>query len=63
MSGVTVGASELSIVSGTTVLQTVTDDGTYQLWLDPTAMQKGDEFKVRLYEKVLAAGSLGNSAC
>ena len=30
LDGVTVGASELSIVSGTTTLQTVTDDGVYQ---------------------------------
>lgn len=57
LDGVTVGASELSIVSGTTSLQTVTDAGVYQLWLDDGGnMAKGDEFKVRLYEKVEATG-------
>lgn len=58
LDGVTVGASELSIVSGTTTLQTVTDDGVYQLWVDPLVgpMAKGDEFRIRLYEKVEATG-------
>lgn len=58
LDGVTVGASELSIVSGTTSLQTVTDDGVYQLWLDPVGagMTKGDEFLVKIYEKVEATG-------
>lgn len=56
LDGVTVGASELSIVSGTTSLQTVTDAGVYQLWVDAYAMAKGDEFRVRMYEKVEATG-------
>lgn len=56
LDGVTVGATELSIVSGTTTLQTITDDGVYQLWVDAGAMAKGDEFIVRLYEKVEATG-------
>src|SRR3972149_4761765 len=56
LDGVTVGASELSIVSGTTSLQTITDDGVYQLWVDAGTMAKGDEFKVRLYEKVEGTG-------
>jgi hypothetical protein len=55
---VSVGASELSIVSGTTSLQTVTDDGVYQLWVDPVgaSMAKGDEFAIRIYEKVEGTG-------
>lgn len=56
LDGVTVGASELSIVSGTTTLQTVTDDGVYQLWVDAGNMAKGDEFRVKLYEKVEGTG-------
>jgi hypothetical protein len=56
LDGVTVGASELSIVSGTTALQTITDDGVYQLWIDGGNMAKGDEFRVRLYEKVEGTG-------
>lgn len=56
LDGVTVGASELSIVSGTTTLQTITDDGVYQLWIDAGNMAKGDEFRVRLYETVEGTG-------
>lgn len=57
LDGVTVGATELSIVSGTTTLQTITDDGVYQLWVDPvTNMAKGDEFAIRIYEKVEGTG-------
>lgn len=56
LDGVTVGATELSIVSGTTTLQTITDDGVYQLWVDPGNVAKGDEFMIRGYEKVEATG-------
>lgn len=56
LDGVTVGASELSIVSGTTSLQTITDDGVYQLWVDAGNMAKADEFVIRGYEKVEGTG-------
>lgn len=60
LDGVTVSTTELSIVSGTTSLQTITDDGVYQLWVDPiqAAMAKGDEFIIRIYEKVEATGGV-----
>lgn len=57
LDGVTVGTGELSIVSGTTTLQTVTDDGVYQLWVDDGGlMTKTEEFIIRIYEKVEATG-------
>ncbi len=56
LDGVTVGATELSIVSGTTSLQTITDDGVYQLWVDAYAMAKGDEYRIKAYEKVEGTG-------
>lgn len=56
LDGVTVGASELSIVSGTTSLQTITDDGVYQLWVDAGNMAKADEYIIRVYEKVEGTG-------
>ena len=57
LDGVTIGASEISIVSGTTTLQTVTTDGVYQLWIDDGGnMTKTEEFKIRIYEKVEATG-------
>jgi len=59
LDGVTVGATELSIVSGTTTLQTITDDGVYQLWVDDGAnMTKTEEYKIRIYEKVEATGGV-----
>jgi hypothetical protein len=58
LDGVSISTNEISIVSGTTSLQTITDDGVYQLWVDPVgaAMAKGDEFRIRIYEKVEATG-------
>ena len=56
LDGVTVGSSELSVVSGTTTLQTITDDGVYQLWIDAGNMAKADEFVVKAYEKVEGTG-------
>jgi len=56
LDGVTVSATELSVVSGTTTLQTITDDGVYQLWVDAGAMVQGDEFAIRIYEKVEGTG-------
>lgn len=57
LDGVTVTASELSVVSGTTSLQTVTDDGLYALFIDGvTNMAKGDIFAWRIYEKVEGTG-------
>lgn len=57
MSAVTVGSTELSVVSGTTTLQNVSTAGAYQLVLDAANMAKGDEFIVRVYEKTLSGGT------
>jgi hypothetical protein len=56
MDGVTISTNEISIVSGTTGLQTITDDGVYQLFIDGAVFAKADEFVVRIYEKVEATG-------
>lgn len=56
LDGVTVGTTELSIVSGTTSLATDTNDGEYQLWIDAGTMAKGDEFVIKGYEKVEGTG-------
>jgi hypothetical protein len=58
LDGVTIGATEISIVSGTTSLQTITDDGVYQLWVDAGLMQKTEEYKIRIYEKVEGTGGV-----
>jgi hypothetical protein len=51
-----VGTTEVSIPNGGTTLQTLTDDGFYQLWLDLNAMAKGDEYEVNILEKVEGTG-------
>ena len=56
LDGVTVGTTELSIVSGTTTLATDTTVGVFQLWVDAGNMAKADEYRVKLYEKVEATG-------
>lgn len=56
LDGVTISTSEISITNGDTTLQTQTADGVYQLWVDASAMAKGDEFKIQIYEKVEATG-------
>ena len=57
ISSVTVGATELSIVSGTTTLQSVAVAGAYQLVVDGATMAKGDEYRVKIYEKANSAGT------
>ncbi len=56
LDGVSVGGTELSVVSGTTSLATDTGDGVYQLWIDGAIFGKGDLYRVRLYEKVEGTG-------
>lgn len=56
LDGVTVGSSAISIPTGTTTPASVTDDGVYQLWIDAGNMAKGDEFIVKILEKVEATG-------
>lgn len=57
LDNVTVGATELSIISGTTTLSTDTTDGVYQLWVDDQGlMTKTEEYAIRIYEKVEETG-------
>lgn len=58
LSAVTVGATELSIVTGTTTLVSAAGtDGVYQLVLDCANMAKADEYRVRMYESALSGGT------
>src|SRR6187402_1421465 len=53
-----VDGTELSLISGTSSLQSNTTAGVYQLFVDGVAnMVKGDEFVIRAYEKVRASGT------
>lgn len=57
INAVTVGSTELSIISGTTTLQTNTTKGIRGLFLDASNMAKGDEYEVRIYDKVISTGT------
>ena len=52
-----VSTTELSLVSGTSSLQSVTDDGVYQVFLDLNALAVGDSFTLRIKEKVHASAT------
>lgn len=53
-----VSTTELSLFTGTSTIQTKTDAGVYQLFVDGVAnMAKGDRFRVKIYEKVRASGT------
>lgn len=58
VSGLTVGSTELSLLSGTSTLQEDTNAGFYQLVIDTIAAGLGvsDYFEIRIYEKVESAG-------
>lgn len=34
-----------------------TDDGVFQVWLDLSALVAGDEYRLKIYEKVQSAGT------
>ena len=53
----TVGTSEYSVVNNSTSLGASTSSGIYQLFLDLNALVAGDEFQVRVYEKVQSGGT------
>jgi hypothetical protein len=55
----TIGTSEYSLPADTAtgVPTSQTDDGVYQVFLDLNALAAGDQFRVRVYEKVQAAGA------
>jgi hypothetical protein len=49
--------TSLAVDGGSTTLQTLTDKGLYQLIYKSTAMAKGDEFRLRVYEKASTGAS------
>lgn len=55
--GVTIGSSEYSVPNGGTTLQTITTDAVTCCWFDAAAMQKGDQYQFRVYEKVVSGGT------
>ena len=52
----TIGATEYSLPNNSTTLTPKTDDGVFQILLDLANMAAGDQYELKVYEKVLAAG-------
>ena len=50
----TIGATEYSLPADSTTLAAQTDDCCLQVWIDFDAMAAGDEYRIRLYEKINA---------
>lgn len=53
----TIGVTEFSLPNNSTTLTPKTDVATIQIWLDLNAMAGGDEYHIRVYEKVRSAGT------
>ena len=53
----TIGATEYFLASNSTTKTDQTTDGVFQLWLDLNAMANGDEFRVRVYERISSGGT------
>lgn len=53
----TVSTSEYSLPNDSTSLSAITTDGIYQLSVYVASMAAGDQFRFRVYEKLLSGGS------
>lgn len=53
----TVGTTEWSMTTDTSGPDAETSDGVFQALIDVSALDNGDVFSVRVYEKVLAAST------
>lgn len=55
--GTTIGTSEYSLPNDSTSLTARTEDGCFQAFIDFANMAAGDQYRVRIYEKVYSAGT------
>ena len=53
----TISTTEISVVSGTSTLQSITTAGVYQLFLDLSTMVAGDSFRLRVKEKTQSSST------
>ena len=53
----TIGSTEHFLASNSTTKSDQTTDGVYQLWLDFNALQNGDEYRIRAYERISSGGT------
>lgn len=53
----TIGTTELSLVSGTTTLQSVATPAVIQVFIDTVNMTSGDEYEIDIRDKVVSGGT------
>jgi hypothetical protein len=53
----TIGVTEYSLVNSSTTLASVTNVGVYQVFIDVSTMAAGDEYEIKIKEKVTSGGS------
>ena len=53
----TIGTTEYSCPNASTTLTPITTDGVYQVFIDTGNMAAGDQFRIKIYEKVTSGGS------
>lgn len=52
-----ISTSEYSLPNDSTSLAAITTDGVYQVFLDLSALAAGDEYELKVYEKVQSGGT------
>ncbi len=53
----TIGTTEYSLPNNSTTLTPITTDGVYQVMIDSGNMALGDQYQLRIYEKITSGGS------
>lgn len=53
----TIGTTEYSLPNNSTTLTPITTDGVYQVFVDTGNMASGDQYRIRVSEKVTSGGS------
>lgn len=53
----TVGTTEYSLVNNSTTLASSTNVGVYQVFIDTINMASGDQYEIRIKEKVISGGT------
>lgn len=53
----TISTAEYSLPNASTTLASITDDGVYQVFIDLNNLAVGDEYEIKIKEKVTSAGT------
>jgi len=53
----TIGTTEYSLPNNSTTLTPRTEDGMYQALIDLNAMAAGDQYEIKIYEKITSGGT------